>query len=207
MNRKEGLKIVEEAHARRLSLWARKNQDYANENTLANFQVLAQLHATFAYFGMPIDMSTSKGQAMHYQLIKFCRRLNLYKQGVTPQNESIMDTIDDAGNYLDLEMLCFLEEAEELRKLETQITTSSLEPLVVKWQDQCQRTNCFELATVHCSCGMRFCYEHGKHECRKKPKFTVCPKCGHNTIVLIDEVENSGCYHQCTNCLWDDLGV
>lgn len=205
MNLDQAIKIVREAFERRMKLWESKNRDYANTNTLANFDVMAELHRTFRDHGMPIDMTTSVGVAMNYQLIKFCRRLNLYKKGVTPENESIIDSLDDMSNYVDLEMLCFLA-GEENRKNY---------PIEVDWKDQCQRTNCFKLATFHCSCGFKFCQDHGiEHipniKCginlyQEETKFTVCPECEKQTVKEVPIHGTNDCFHVCTTCSWTDV--
>lgn len=109
----EALQLEKESFERRYEIRKKKAKDYANEDCLANFKATAGVCKTMADNGMPIDITTSYGVAMFYQVLKLLRRANLYAKGIKPENESLIDTFDDASNYLDLEKECFIDAGKD----------------------------------------------------------------------------------------------
>ena len=106
----EALQLERESFERRIKIREKKAKDYSNEDCLANFKTTADVCKAMADNGMPVDITSSTGVAMFYGILKLLRRANLYAKGVAPQNESLIDTFDDASNYLDLEKETWLEE-------------------------------------------------------------------------------------------------
>ena len=47
---------------------------------------------------------------MWHELHKIVRVLNLWNEEIDPQNESLIDSFDDAVNYLDLAKECYIDE-------------------------------------------------------------------------------------------------
>lgn len=116
MKLSEALEIEKAAFERRMEIRKTKGHDYANKDVLANFKASAAVYKALKDYDMEIDLTTAHGVAMWYQILKILRRLNLYKKGVTPKNESLEDTIDDNSNYLDLERECFIDYHREKSK-------------------------------------------------------------------------------------------
>lgn len=114
MRLQKALEIEKEDFKKRLKIRKAKGADYADDwDCLINFKAIAEVCRVFAKYGTPVDVTSSKGVAVFYQLLKLQRRLNLYAKKTKPENESIMDTFLDASNYLDLEKECFLDESTE----------------------------------------------------------------------------------------------
>ena len=91
-------------YLRRMNLFQRKNEDYADEDALSNFKRVA---AVCKIWG--VDVSTPSGVADLYIVMKFDRYFNLKRQGKTPKNESLDDTFLDVFNYLDLNRAILME--------------------------------------------------------------------------------------------------
>ena len=100
----EALTLAEESFKRRIEIRKKKGRDYANdEDILANFKATADVCKVLAKHNMPVDVTTAHGVALYYSILKLLRRLNLYAKGVKPENESLIDTFDDAANKIFLE--------------------------------------------------------------------------------------------------------
>ena len=94
------LQRVEMSHQRRTGLLVRKNQDYSEEvDPFSNFRCSQQICAL-----LDIDVRRSpKDVALFFVVHKLVRLGNLSQKDVkNPVNESLLDTFDDAHNYLDL---------------------------------------------------------------------------------------------------------
>lgn len=104
MNREEYERMMKKSLDRRLDISRRKGHDYATEDILSNFKRMAEVIRIFR-----VDPRTPYGVALIYLLLKLDRLTNLLTRGVTPENEALTDTIDDAKNYLDLFDACFRE--------------------------------------------------------------------------------------------------
>jgi len=91
-------------YLRRMSLFQRKNEDYADDDALSNFKRVA---AVCKIWG--VDVSTPSGVADLYIIMKLDRYFNLKRQGKTPKNESVDDTFLDVFNYLDLNRAILME--------------------------------------------------------------------------------------------------
>ena len=108
MKLKEAIKIQTDSAKRRLEIRKKKAHDYATEDdVLSNFKRSSIILSTYA-----IDLGKPSGVALMYALLKIDRLSNLIyrKGGVQPSNESIMDTLDDLENYIDLMIECLTEE-------------------------------------------------------------------------------------------------
>uniref|UniRef100_A0A6M3J9S1 Uncharacterized protein n=1 Tax=viral metagenome TaxID=1070528 RepID=A0A6M3J9S1_9ZZZZ len=114
MKLEDALKLEREDFEKRMSIRLKKASDYANEDILANFKATAAVCKSLAEHGMPIDITTAKGVACLYQLLKMLRRLNLYAKSIPPQNEALQDTFLDASNYIDLEKEIVAEENQNV---------------------------------------------------------------------------------------------
>ena len=76
----------------------KKNKDYSvDENAHANFEELAALCKL-----MKVDVSTPLGCIEFFVLHKLRRLLKLKRAGITPENESLFDTVIDTEVYQDL---------------------------------------------------------------------------------------------------------
>lgn len=86
-------------------LLIQKNKDYATEDFLSNFKRMFELCR-----GLNINTSNSPADcALFLMMLKIDRICNLKNKGVSPENESIKDTIVDLHNYIDLLYGCLSE--------------------------------------------------------------------------------------------------
>lgn len=115
MKIKEALEIEEEAHRRRMTIRERKAHDYAKDDAdcLSNFKVMADVEKALEKHGYRIPIERSYGVAIWHEFHKLVRILNLWNREVEPKNESLVDTFDDAVNYLDLAKECYIDETRE----------------------------------------------------------------------------------------------
>lgn len=87
--------LLEAGIKRRAGLHARKRADYASkEDVLSNFKRVSAAAAA-----LEIDVSTPIGYNVFMELMKLDRKWNLIRRGVSPTNESLVDTIDDQITY------------------------------------------------------------------------------------------------------------
>lgn len=108
MDNKTFLIMVDRIHKARVALCTAKGNDYADPNmdTLANFKRMYVLCSTLG-----IDVKRSSADcAMFLTVLKIDRWCNLRNRGVKPQNESVVDTIEDLHNYIDLGYASELEQ-------------------------------------------------------------------------------------------------
>jgi len=97
--------IIDMAEAR-VALMARKASDYANEDALANFKRMSLMCDVLG-----VQPSNSAADcALFLALLKIDRWCNLRRKGTLPENESVLDTIQDLHNYIDLAYACQKEE-------------------------------------------------------------------------------------------------
>ena len=91
-------------YLRRIALFQRKNEDYADEDALSNFKRVATVCGIWG-----VDVSTPSGVADLYIVMKLDRYFNLKRRGKTPKNESVDDTFMDIFNYFDLNRAILME--------------------------------------------------------------------------------------------------
>ncbi len=90
-----------------MALSKRKGKDYANvEDIAANFKRVADIARVTR-----VDQLMNKpyGYALFMTLMKIDRFINLELSGAAPANEAVVDTWDDAKNYLDFAESTWLE--------------------------------------------------------------------------------------------------
>jgi len=98
MKLKDVVKLQKQAFKRRIELRFKKGHDYASEaDCLDNFKKMARLCKI-----LQLDVSKPYAVALFFVVHKLLRLQNLVQNNKTPENESVLDTIDDALNYLDL---------------------------------------------------------------------------------------------------------
>jgi hypothetical protein len=98
MNAKQFIKLVKENANVRLAILDKKGHDYSEDaDTLRNFKRLASICKE-----LEIDMSSADGVALFFIILKVQRLCNLLMNEKKPMNESVIDSINDAINYLDL---------------------------------------------------------------------------------------------------------
>lgn len=106
MNRDKFKIMLYEISNKRMELMFKKGDDYATEDELSNFKRMESLCRV-------LNINPQVGAthcALFLALLKFDRWCNLRAKGVNPKNESIMDTIIDLHNYIDLAYACQLDE-------------------------------------------------------------------------------------------------
>jgi len=119
MKIEDAIKLEEEAHQRKMKIRGKKAHDYAKKDAdcLSNFKVMAELQAVLKKYGYEIPTDKPHGVAFWHLLHKIIRILNLINEGKPPENESLIDTFDDASNYIDLAKECLIDiEKEKLNK-------------------------------------------------------------------------------------------
>lgn len=105
MERGKFYKQVEELNRNRIAISKKKSEDYANnEDVLSNFKRMSA-----AAQALNLDVKTPHGYALFMVLLKLDRFNNLAKDGKKPNFESLLDTVQDAHNYLDLSYACYIE--------------------------------------------------------------------------------------------------
>jgi len=116
MQIEEALKMEEKAYKRRMAVRKCKCHDYAKEGAdcLSNFKVMADLQFVLLEHGYGVPLDKSFGVAVWHLLHKLVRLLNLWNEGVVPENESLVDTHDDLSNYNDLAKECYIDEMREV---------------------------------------------------------------------------------------------
>ncbi|MHA1757033.1 MAG: hypothetical protein ACTSVV_09700 [Promethearchaeota archaeon] len=93
----------------RMKVMVAKQHDYANEDALSNFKLLAKIVELFR-----IDMTKPYGIALFFVLMKVLRICNLiFVRKSDPKNESILDSDIDAKNYLDIFSALWKEKEKE----------------------------------------------------------------------------------------------
>ena len=107
----EAIKMKKAAHDRRRGIRLRKAHDYAKRDAdcLSNFKVMADIEAALKKHGYSVPIEKPHGVAFWHALHKMVRILNLWSEGIEPENESLRDTHDDLANYNDLAYECFLD--------------------------------------------------------------------------------------------------
>jgi len=118
LKQNEGIKLQNEAHERKMRIRIAKAHDYANQDCLANFKVMAAVAGALQRHGYTIDITRPWGVAMWHMLHKMVRLLQLYNSNTNPQNESAIDSHDDLEEYSELAKECYIDEiTENLRDL------------------------------------------------------------------------------------------
>lgn len=114
----DAIEMEKAAHARRMGIRLRKAHDYAKRDAdcLSNFKVMADIEVALRKHGYSIPIDKPHGTAAWHLLHKFVRILNLWNEGVEPQNESLRDTHDDLANYNDLAYENFIDYRNSLSK-------------------------------------------------------------------------------------------
>jgi hypothetical protein len=97
MNFDELLRKSKEWSDHRLKILEDRNHDYANGKAFANFQRLAGQCKS-----LKVDVTTPEGIAMFFVIHKINRVLNLLSGAGVPKGERLVDSIEDAQNYLDI---------------------------------------------------------------------------------------------------------
>ena len=106
------LEIEQADNKERMTIRMKKANDYAKKNgdCLSNFKVMADIEQALQNHGYSIPIDKSYGVAFWHLLHKLVRLLNLFNEGVTPENEPLRDTFLDANNYIDLCKECYMDE-------------------------------------------------------------------------------------------------
>ena len=88
----------EERFRKRLELSRSKEEDYGSKDTPnANFHRVAELCRI-----LKVDVTKAEGVAQFHIVNKLDRLCNLLRDGRTPNNESVEDTLADMQNYIDI---------------------------------------------------------------------------------------------------------
>ena len=112
MKTNDYLFIRDVGHKRRTELTIHKNKDYADsEDVLVNFRRISQTCDR-----LYIDVGTEEGACLFFIIQKVDRLAKLIAGGVSPENESLRDTLDDAHVYLDLLEAILLERIDKQTK-------------------------------------------------------------------------------------------
>jgi hypothetical protein len=98
--------VQQKSFDRRWEIREKKAHDYATDvDVLSNFKRTSEICNLFG-----IDIKTPYGIAMLYAILKIDRLSNLvFRNKVAPTNESLLDTIDDLKNYIDLMEECMVD--------------------------------------------------------------------------------------------------
>ena len=104
MTSQEQLEILEKLDAKTLNILKLKANDYASEDVLSNFKIVSNVVKTIG-----IDISAPEGYATLMVILKFVRIWNLKTEGKDIMNESLLDSYEDAINYLKLAYCCEVE--------------------------------------------------------------------------------------------------
>ena len=106
MKLKDALKHQRKSFELRMAIRHKKALDYSSEDEcLGNFKRVAELCKIFR-----VDPTKSYGIAFIYRLLKMDREANLIFGDKEPQNESILDSILDDKNYIDLFEECLIDD-------------------------------------------------------------------------------------------------
>ncbi len=104
MTSQEQLELIEKLDNKTLGLIKSKSNDYASEDVLSNFKIVSNVIKTIG-----IDPATPEGYATLMVILKFVRIWNLKTEGKDIKNESLLDSYEDAINYLKLAYCCEVE--------------------------------------------------------------------------------------------------
>lgn len=105
----DAIKKQKEKDARRLAIRMKKGRDYAQEDVLSNFKVMAAVECVLRSYGYGIPIHTPHGVAMWHLVHKLIRILNLWNKGIKPANESLDDSHMDLENYSELADECYID--------------------------------------------------------------------------------------------------
>ncbi len=108
MDRSTLVAQITDTHLSRMALMTGKSEDYAGEDTLANFK---RMHIISGQLGINPSRSAFDC-AMFLVMLKIDRLMNLKRKGADPKNESVKDTILDLLNYIDLAFACESEKED-----------------------------------------------------------------------------------------------
>lgn len=98
-------KLLYEWNIAKMKLANSKGHDYANDDMLANFK---RMHKACAIYDIRPGKRT-EDVFLFYILIKLDRMVNLIHSDKEPSNESLDDTMQDIGLYIEL-LRAYLEE-------------------------------------------------------------------------------------------------
>lgn len=104
MDSKTFNEYLKDTQGKSFEVLASKSHDYADADVLSNFKRNSQIARDFG-----IDYSEDYHHALMLTLMKIDRIQNLLRQGKTPKNESIQDTLIDLINYTLLTTACIKE--------------------------------------------------------------------------------------------------
>ena len=104
MNSQEQLSLIEGLDKKTLEIIKSKANDYASQDVLSNFKIVSNVIKAIG-----IDPTTPEGYAMLMVVLKFVRIWNLKTDGKDIKNESLLDSYEDAINYLKLAYCCEVE--------------------------------------------------------------------------------------------------
>lgn len=108
MLKNEFINIIESIKKDCDTLLIQKNKDYATEDFLSNFKRMFELCKI-----LNINTSNSPADcALFLTMLKIDRICNLKRKRVSPENESVKDTVVDLHNYVDLLYGCLVEKPE-----------------------------------------------------------------------------------------------
>lgn len=128
MKIKLALKVHSYLSKRIYYMLEQKGCDYATEmDTLINFRKQAQINTTLELDDSP------KCQALRLLVVKLIRISNLWMNNKKPNYESLLDTVLDGMNYLQLAYMCYLSETDQTEKLEVYIDTLDKTYPMNKW--------------------------------------------------------------------------
>lgn len=104
MTSQQQLELLEKLDSKTLNIIKLKANDYASEDVLSNFKIVSSVIKTIG-----IEPTTPEGYATLMVILKFVRIWNLKKEGKDIMNESLLDSYEDAINYLKLAYCCEVE--------------------------------------------------------------------------------------------------
>jgi hypothetical protein len=104
MTSQEQIELLERLDAKTLDIIKLKANDYASEDVLSNFKIVSNVTKMIG-----VDVSKPEGYATLMVILKFVRIWNLKKEGKDIMNESLLDSYEDAINYLKLAYCCEVE--------------------------------------------------------------------------------------------------
>ena len=108
MEKTEYIELVNDLDRKRQSLSVGKSKDYATEDILSNFKRMSLVCKT-----LDIDVRRSPADCARFLLLlKLDRWCNLAKkEGESPVNEAVSDTVMDFLNYVNLAYACEVDES------------------------------------------------------------------------------------------------
>lgn len=104
MTSQEQLELIQKLDTKTLDIIKLKGNDYASEDILSNFKIVSNVIKIIG-----IDPATPEGYATLMVILKFVRIWNLKTEGKDIKNESLLDSYEDAINYLKLAYCCEVE--------------------------------------------------------------------------------------------------